>query len=95
MQRAEGAEPFVMVRITKFQSLNVSFSCARCTTQAIDSTNAQRRSSGRTMTMTQLPGGMDGDYNQTTAHRGDVVSQIAMQDRIPYAYRLRYDSTGE
>jgi len=47
------------------------------------------------MTMTRLPGEMSGDYNQTTAHRGDVVSQIAMQDRIPYAHCPRYDSTGE
>ncbi|SRR5258706_1406375 len=42
---------------------------------------------------TQPPGGMDNDYNQTTAHLGDVVSQIDMQDRGPYAYRPRYDST--
>ena len=41
----------------------------------------------------QLPGGTGGDYNQTTAHRGDVVPQIDMQDRGPYAYRPRYDST--
>ena len=42
---------------------------------------------------TQLPGVMDGDYKQTTAHRGDVVSQIDMQDLGPYTYRPRYDST--
>ena len=41
----------------------------------------------------QVPGGMGGNYNQTTAHRGDVVSQIDMQDPGPYAHRPQYDST--
>ena len=41
---------------------------------------------------TPLPRGVDSDYKQTTAHRSDV-SQTDMQDRGPYAYRSRYDST--
>ena len=42
---------------------------------------------------TRPPGGIGGDYNQTTANRGDVVSQIDVQDCSPYAYHPRYDST--
>jgi len=42
---------------------------------------------------TQLPGRVNGDYDQTMAHRGGVVSQIDMQEGNPYAYRLRHDST--
>jgi hypothetical protein len=39
---------------------------------------------------TQLPGGMDGDYNQTTTHGGGgVLSRIDS----PCACRPRYDST--
>ena len=45
------------------------------------------------MTEQSTTRGVDGDYNQTTAHRGDVVSQIDMQDRTPYSYCRRYDST--
>ena len=42
---------------------------------------------------TQLPEGMDGDYNQITAHDGSVLSQIDIPARGPSAYRTRYDST--
>lgn len=36
---------------------------------------------------------MDGDYNQATSHSGGAISQIDMQDRDPYTYRARYDTT--
>ena len=32
---------------------------------------------------TQLPGGVDGDHNQTTAHRGGVVSQYTHKTTLP------------
>ena len=92
MQRADGVEPFVLVRLTRFQRLNGGFSRAQLS-QAITTADNQLQSSRQTITKnsTTRGNGWRLKPNCGPPRQGCFPNGHARLHSLPY--RPRYDST--